>query len=313
MKTRLQDAWELGLKNAAWMVPVIGAVLVFLLYSWDILKEGFVGALVGLTLAIGPLAMALPNALSQTKSPKTKYLIYALGVAWLVGLGFPIYHSLFPPKPVAERTLEKGKPAVADVGRSRRLELVARGGFPGEGAGSGGYKLVVESGGVSESLSGTFERTWQNVRIGRRGGTARQLTQHLVKVHELDHDLGPQVTLKLDELDDSLQKQVHVALRPAGLPMWIFFAMAGLVMVAAMLGDLWFEANKSHTYLFIAAVFAAVFAYSYPTSITENLVRGAIGAGIVAILWAGIGGFFVIWMARTILLGKKRDLKKKRA
>ncbi|HEY3353887.1 MAG TPA: hypothetical protein VGQ83_11610 [Polyangia bacterium] len=308
LKTRIQDMWDLGLKNSAWVIPVIGAVVVFLLYTWDILKEGFVGALVALTLALGPLALAIPNAVSQTKSPKAKYLIYALGVVWLIGLGFPVYHSLFPPKAVAERTLEKGKPAIVDVGRSRRLELVARGGFPGEAAGSGSYKISVASGSVNESVSGTFERTWQNVRVGRRGGTARQLSLHLVNLHELPMSVGPQVTLKIEELDDSLQKQVIVGLRPAGLPTWLFFALAGVVILAAMVGDLWFEARKekAHTYLFIAAVFGAVFAGLYPSNVSQNLVRGAIGAGIQAILAAGIGGFFVIWLARTILLGKRR-------
>src|SRR5512137_1695167 len=80
MKSRMQDMWDLGLKNAAFVLPIVGAVVIFLLYSWDILKEGFVGALVALTMTLGPLAMAIPNATSQTKSTKTKYLVYALGV-----------------------------------------------------------------------------------------------------------------------------------------------------------------------------------------------------------------------------------------
>jgi hypothetical protein len=312
LKTRFADAWELGLKNAAWVVPLIAAVLIFLLYSWDVLKESFVGALVALALALGPLALAIPNAVQQAKTRTVKYVVYLLGAAWLFGLGFPVYHSLFPPKAVVERALEKGKPAAVDVGRRRHLELVARGGFPGEAAGSGNYRLAVETGGVSETVAGTFQRTWQNVRVGRRGGTARQLQLHLTNLHDLRSSVGPQVTLRLDEIDDTLQKQVHVALRPAGLPMWVFFFFCGLVIVAAMGFDLWFEANKGHSYLFIAAVFAGVFGYSYPGSVTESLVRGAVGAGIVAILWAGIGGFFVIWLARTILLGKRRGPAKKK-
>ena len=34
LKTRLQDAWDLGLKNAAWVVPIVGALLIYLLYTW---------------------------------------------------------------------------------------------------------------------------------------------------------------------------------------------------------------------------------------------------------------------------------------
>jgi hypothetical protein len=312
MKSRLQDMWDLGLKNAAFVLPIAGAVLIFLLYSWDVLKEGFVGALVALTMTLGPLAVAIPNATSQTKSAKTKYLIWALGAVWLVGLGFPVYHALFPPKAVVERTLEKGKPASVEVGRARRLELVARGGFPGDAAGSGSYKLLVEAGSLSESVTGTFQRTWQNVRVGRRGGTARQLQVHLTNLHALDGVFGPQVKLTLEDLDESLSKQVHVALRPAGLPSWLFFVFCGLVLAAALATDLWFERQKGHTYLFIAAVFAAVFTYSFPTAIGEKMVRGTIGAGIIAILWAGIGGFVVVWLLRMTLFGKKRATGKGR-
>jgi hypothetical protein len=312
MKSRLQDMWDLGLKNAAFVLPIAGAVAIFLLYSWDILKEGFVGALVALTMTLGPLAMAIPNATSQTTSKKTKYLIYALGVVWLGGLGFPVYHALFPPKAVVERALEKGKPVSVDVGRSRRLELVARGGFPGDAAGSGNYKLVVETGGVTEPVTGTFQRTWQNVRVGRRGGMARQLTMHLTNLHPLSQSFGPQVKVTLEDLDESLTKQVQVALRPAGLPGWLFFVFCGLVLAAALAGDLWFEREKGHTYLFTAAVFAAVFAYSFPGAIGEKMVRGTIGAGIIAILWAGIGGFVIVWLLRMTLFGKKRAAAKGR-
>jgi hypothetical protein len=312
MKSRFQDMWDLGLKNAAFVLPIAGAVAIFLLYSWDVLKEGFVGALVALTMTLGPLAMAIPNATSQTKSKKTKYLIYALGAVWLVGLGFPVYHALFPPKAVVERTLEKGKPVTVDVGRARRLELVARGGFPGDAAGSGNYKLVVETGSVSEPVTGTFQRTWQNVRVGRRGGMARQLTMHLSNLHPLGQSFGPQVTIKLEDLDESLNKQVQVALRPAGLPSWLFFVFCGLVLLAALAADLWFEREKGHTYLFTAAVFAAVFAYSFPGAIGEKMVRGTIGSGIIAILWAGIGGFVVVWLLRMTLFGKKRASAKKK-
>ncbi len=49
-----------------------------------------------------------------------------------------------------------------------------------------------------------------------------------------------------------------------------------------------------------------MFAYSFPDVIGDKMVRGTIGAGIIAILWAGLGGFFVIWLLRTILFGKKR-------
>jgi hypothetical protein len=312
MKSRFQDMWDLGLKNAAFVLPIVGAVVIFLLYSWDILKEGFVGALVALTMTLGPLAMAIPNATSQTKSAKTKYLVYALGVAWLFGLGFPVYHALFPPKAVVERTLEKGKPITVDVGRARTLELVARGGFPGDAAGSGNYKLAIESGSISDSVTGTFQRTWQNVRVGRRGGTARQLQMHLTNLHPLAQKLGPQVTLKLEDLDESLNKQVMVSLRPAGLPNWLFFVFCGLVLAGALAMDLWYEREKGHTYLFIAAVFAAVFAYSFPSAIGDKMVRGTIGAGIGAILAAAIGGFLIVWMLRLTLFGKKRAAAKKK-
>ncbi len=312
MASRLQDLWDLGLKNAAFVLPIVGAVVIFLLYSWDILKEGFVGALVALTMTLGPLAMAIPNATQQTKSKKTKYLVYALGAVWLFGLGFPVYHALFPPKAIVERTLEKGKPVTVDVGRPRRLEIVARGGFPGDAAGTGNYKLIVESGSVNETVTGTFQRTWQNVRVGRRGGMARQLQMHLTNLHPFKHTVGPQVTLKLDELEESLNKQVLVALRPSGLPMWLFFVFCGLVLAGAMAVDLWFEREKGHTYLFIAAVFAAVFAYSFPDAIGEKMVRGTIGAGIVAILWAGIGGFVIVWLLRMTFFGKKRATAKKK-
>jgi hypothetical protein len=312
MQSRLQDMWDLGLKNAAFILPIVGAVVIFLLYSWDILKEGFVGALVALTMTLGPLAMAIPNATSQTKSKQTKYLVFALGAVWLFGLGFPVYHALFPPKTVVERTLEKGKPVTVDVARSRRMELVARGAFPGDAAGSGNYKLVVESGSVSDSVSGTFQRTWQNVRVGRRGGMARQLQVHLSNLHQLEHTLGPQVTLKLEDIDESLNKQVIVALRPAGLPMWLFWVFCGLVLAAALAADLWFEREKGHTYLFIAAVFAAVFAYSFPGVIGDKMVRGTIGAAIIAILWAGIGGFVILWLLRMTFFGKKRATVKKK-
>jgi TM2 domain-containing membrane protein YozV len=310
MQSRLQDMWDLGLKNAAFILPIVGAVVIFLLYSWDVLKEGFVGALVALTMTLGPLAMAIPNATSQTKSKQLKYLVFALGAVWLFGLGFPVYHALFPPKAVVERTLEKGKPVTVDVGRARRLELVARGGFPGDAAGSGNYKLVVETGSVSESVPGTFNRTWQNVRVGRRGGMARQLTQHLTNLHPLGQAFGPQVTLKLEDLDESLNKQVLVALRPAGLPTWLFFVFVGLVLLGALAMDLYFEREKAHTYLFVAAVFAAVFAYSFPGVIGDKMVRGTIGAGIIAILWAGIGGFVIVWLLRLTFFGKKRAAKK---
>jgi hypothetical protein len=312
MTSRLQDMWDLGLKNAAFVLPIVGAVVIFLLYSWDILKEGFVGALVALTMTLGPLAMAIPNATSQTKTKKIKYVVYALGAAWLFGLGFPVYHALFPPKAVLERTLEKAKPVTVDVGRARRLELVARGGFPGDAAGTGNYKLVVESGSVSEPVTGTFNRTWQNVRVGRRGGMARQLTMHLTNLHPLGQTFGPQVTLKLEDLDESLNKQVTVALRPAGLPSWLFFVFCGLVLAGALAMDLWFEREKAHTYLFTAAVFAAVFAYSFPGVVGDKMVRGSIGAGIIAILWAGIGGFVVVWLLRMTFFGKKRVAAKKK-
>ncbi len=312
MASRLQDLWDLGLKNAAFILPIAGAVVIFLLYSWDILKEGFVGALVALTLTLGPLAMAIPNATSQTKSRKTKYLVYALGAVWLFGLGFPVYHALFPPKAVVERTLEKGKPVTVDVGRARRLEIVARGNFPGDAAGTGNYKLVIETGGVSESIPGQFNRTWQNVRVGRRGGMARQLQMHLTNLHPFKHTIGPQVTIKLEELDESLNKQVLIALRPAGLPTWLFFVFCGLVLAGALAVDLWFEREKGHTYLFIAAVFSAVFAYSFPDAIGEKMVRGTIGSGIVAILWAGIGGFVIVWLLRMTFVGKKRATAKKK-
>ena len=112
--------------------------------------------------------------------------------------------------------------------------------------------------------------------------------------------------LKLEDLDESLNKQVSVALRPAGMPNWLFYVFCGLVLLAAVIGDLWFEKDKGHTYLFIAAVFAAVFAYSFPGAFGEKMVRGTIGAGIIAILWAGIGGFVVVWLLRMTLFGKKR-------
>jgi hypothetical protein len=312
MKSRLQDLWDLGFKNAAVILPVAGAVIIFLLYSWDVLKEGFVGALVALTFTLGPLAMAFPNATAQAKSPKVKYALYALGLAWLVGLGFPVYHALFPPKAVVERTLEKGKSVTVDVGRSRRLELVARGNVRGEAAGSGNYKLVVESGGNSEAVVGTFQRTWQNVRVGRRGGMARQLQLHLTNLHPLAVAVGPQVTLKLEDLDEGLATQIHVGLRPAGMPLWLFFVFVGIVLAGALGFDLYFERSKGHTYLFIAAVFAAVFAYTFPDAITGKMVRGTIGAGIEAILWAGIGGFLLVWLLRMVLFGKKRATAKGR-
>jgi len=150
------------------------------------------------------------------------------------------------------------------------------------------------------------------VRVGRRGGTARQLSMHLSNLHPLTHAFGPQVTLKLEDLDENLNKQVQVALRPAGLPSWLFFVLCGLVLAAALAADLWFEREKGHTYLFIAAVFAAVFAYSFPGAIGEKMVRGTVGAGIIAILWAGIGGFVVVWLFRMTLFGKKRATAKKK-
>lgn len=307
LSSRLKDMWDLGLKHAATIIPIVAVVLIFLLYSWDILKEGFVGTLVALAFTLGPLAMAIPNATSQAQAKGLKIAVYALGLVWLVGFGFPVYHVLFPPKAVAERTLEKGKPVTVDVGGSRRLEVVARGGFPAEMVGSAKYKLVVESGAVKEKVEGTFERTWQHVRVGRRGGMARQLVKHLTNVHQIPKPIGPQVTLHLEDVDTTLVKAVQVALRPAGLPPWLFIALCCVVLAWALFMDLFFEHLKKHTYLFIAAVFGAVFAYNLPDSIGDQMVRGTIGAGIIAILWAGIGGFLLIWLLRLMFFSKKRQ------
>jgi hypothetical protein len=143
------------------------------------------------------------------------------------------------------------------------------------------------------------------VRVGRRGsGTA--VTEHNEEKHYLGTTRGP-VTVKLEQKDDEIDKEVTVELRPALVPPIVVMVLSGVVFLFALALDRVLD-PKGRTSLGVSAAVSLVYAlyFGFDQARPNRLTSPAIGSFLIAVLAGGIGGWLIAWVVKKMTPEKKR-------
>jgi hypothetical protein len=305
-----EEAWTGWLRPLGLLLLCLAA---YLLYKFDMLNERFAG--LGLVVLIlgGSLTAATQPAWQMLQGKKSiERALFGLMVgAWALGAGYPSLRAVWPQPPLA--TIQLHAPNlltnVADTKSTGPYEVTVAGHFRQQGAADAeaSYNLTFTADGVNEDVSGTLSRSQMHLRTSRRGGTVTTVAERTEKTHRLAQIKGGRVTVSTPSLDDALSDEgLFVYIRQGGLDPIIPLALAALAVLLALFFDGRLADPKAkRTYLTTAAGLALVFSIVLPRDATpSSLVRPAVGAGVLALLIGGLGGWLLSSFVRLAVAPK---------
>jgi hypothetical protein len=298
-----EDAWAGWLKHVS---LILLAALLFVLYQLDLLNERALGLIIGLGVPIGALVIAATPAREHIKTPGQRFALYAICALWAGCAVYPILYGLFPGEPYAKGEL-------ADEGS--QVTLQAPGGgkavyVSGKLRGGGGdvnatFKIAGNWEGGSHTVEGSLSRVIVTGRVGRRGVTHGSAEFNERRLY-LGRTTGP-VTLRMEQKDEAIDKNVSVELLRAPVPPMIIMILSIVVFGAALGLDRVLD-PKGRTSLGVAAAISLTFSiyYGFEQVSRHNLVKPAIGSIFFAIIVGGIGGWIVAWVVKKMTPEKKK-------
>lgn len=299
----MDQHWESWLSQvlliAVLAIGVIG-------YKLDYLREG----MVGLLLAGGLIAVAIYGTagpaydLITNKRGRTCFALLTL--VWAAAVGYPALRKAVPRKVLAETVLtEQNKSVKLPIGENVTgpFDITVSGSIKPE-AGSErkiDYTLLVTGdNNANTELLGQFEVRVNQMRTRR--GSSHWTQQHNQVEHRLPRNLrGHELQLATEQVDDSLQSGLHVAVHPQSLnPLW--FLIAGILVVLCMI---YVEAKigdaKTKTHLIMASATTLIFSWHFSENATASrLVAPALDSLFLALLTGGIGGTIVGAVVRRV-------------
>jgi hypothetical protein len=296
-----EDAWAGWLKHVS---LILLAGLLFILYQTNALNERLLGILMALAVSLGALALAGVPARGHVKSSAQRSALYVLLGVWALVATYPIIYGVFPGRVLASGKLgDEGSQVTLDApDGGKTVHLMGH--IKGGGDVIASYRIAGSWQGGGRTVDGELSRSIARVRVGRRG-SGTSVTEHNEQKHYLGRTHG-QVTLKLENKDESLDKELMVELRSAPVPPIVIFALAGLVFVVALGMDRVLD-PKGRTSLGVAAAVSLVFAlyFGFDQAHPNRVVTPAIGSFFVAIVGGGIGGWVIAWVVKKMTPEKK--------
>jgi hypothetical protein len=276
----------------SWVVPTLSltaGALFWLLSAIDVWPESI--AVVGVAGSL--LVLALFAALRQhlfAEDARRRYAAIGFGLAWGVLLFVAFYVDNFPGAPTVGGVLRPGGEAISVPAGTHAMVVDGR--FvatQGQGNRLGHYRLeIVPRDGAPSALDGDFEDSFARQRLGRRGTTLVEI-QHTSQRHFIT--LPTASTVRLGEVDPSLEPEVRIAVYPA-MNRWLFPVLGVAGMIMALVFEKWFDGDGSVTMAACVTFFVVDqylrWASPHPqlrSLIGAVLVGGFIGAPLAAVVW----------------------------
>jgi hypothetical protein len=297
-----EDAWGSWLKHVA---LILFAGLLFLIYKIDLFNERVLGLMLSLGVAFGALVMAAVPAREHIRTGGQRAAFYLLCAVWAVCAAYPIIYGIFPGRALASGMLgDEGSTVTLDVPDGGKAVHVV-GKLRGGGEAIASYKITGSWQGGSGGVEGQLSRAIAHVRVGRRG-SGSQVTEHNEDKQYLGRTHG-QVTLKLEQKDENLEKELAVELRPAPLPPLLVMLVSGLLFVFALALDRVLD-PKGRTSLGVSAAVSLLFAsyFGFFQAHPRRVVQPAIGSFFVAIIAGGVGGWLIAAIVKKLTPEKKK-------
>jgi hypothetical protein len=190
------------------------------------------------------------------------------------------------------------QPSAADVEASYSLKVVGQG---------------------EANVTGEIKRSTHRYRTGRRGGTSTSLEERTEAIHRVEGVRGSELTISTEGIDEQLDGNLEVSIRPAGPRPEIFWGLGalailfGLILDARLSNEIREEDRKvrgpkrEQSYLTVVTAMLLVFSINFPMEATPHaLVRAAVGAFVLALLVGGAGGWLIASFIRLATRPKRQ-------
>lgn len=286
-----------------WLIPAACAVVIVVAAAigttgvvdaeWPLAVAIFAGLVILAFVALRPL-------LDDDATGQLRTVGLGLGVAWLAALYFPFHARLFPGTPLVaptSLTATEGVPLRIPAEGRRSVDLLLEGQLAHAATGAAipvTYSLTIE-GAEPETLTGRFDETLRNQRLGRRGSTVvHQL--HVAAMHRIQNAGGHELVVKSVSLEPATAPAVVVSAFADPLPPnWLLAIAAVAVLAVAVVFDARGTGGSTDgalTVATLATLGTAVILWTtdvvhptFSTLIGSVIFGGAIGFGVGAFAW----------------------------
>src|SRR5262249_31877341 len=249
-----EDAWAGWLKHVS---LILFAALLSALYQLDLFTERMLGLIMALGVSLGAMVMAASPARAHAQTRTLTAVLYLLCAVWALDAIYPIVYGIFPGKAYASGKLTDEGSEVTLSAPSGGKAVYTTAKLRGGGDVNAPFVISGRWDGGAGQVKGELTRNIVRVRVGRRG-SGSATTEFNEQTHYLGRTRGA-VTLKLEQKDENIDKEVTIELRPAPLPPLIIYVTAGLVFVFALALDRMLD-RKGRTSLGISAAVSLLFA-----------------------------------------------------
>jgi hypothetical protein len=290
----------------SWVIPtvaIVGAIVVYVLYSVEIVEESFAVTTVGALALVVTLFYGLRSFTDESPVGQLGAALAAFSVLWGVTTFYPFYRAVNPGTPLFSTDLKHNGPAVTLPlhGKPNRYNMIVQGHFlPAEGQANrtATYRIAVGHGESTEHvLEGTFSQEWGSQRIGagRRSSLVPVMRQTTQVLAPLDDPDGSDLSAKLTDLSPGVRDSVSVRIYTESIPKPVLIALGALAIAAAVLIDAWRPKGASEglmatltvATLLSVVVFraSAVATPGFPQLVVAALVGTFVGALAGSLLW----------------------------
>lgn len=228
-----------------------------------------------------------------SEEPVARRFSVIFAVFWLLVLMANVYWRIFPGSPLSTGVLRSGSAALSIPPRSG-FRLIVDGRFKpstAQGTRAGQYRLELATGdGEKRFIEGKFQDSWARQRLGRRGSTLVEI-QHTSVMHRIRLRTATSATLKIAEVDPSLEPDLAISVVPDSHP-WVFPVVGafGILVTLAMEKRLKGDGGAVMMASVTCLVVDAFLRWAAPHPgirdlVGAILVGGILGAPLAAILW----------------------------
>lgn len=286
-------------------ILITGAVLLIVaLVLAKQLTEETQALIVGIGALVGAVYYtALPVA-EASKSRRVAAGVYAFAFIWIAAAGYPFWKLVSPGDPIKQVSLTVGGEA-QPLGNLEEGHYLVLAQVPRANLASGArYRMVVTTGGRNERLGGEFKRTTSARQ--RVGGTSTSQSVRTADYHEVKLASG-EATIRLDSIQGSLSGGINVHVFPNAAPRNLWLGVQILLLAVAAMLDALFAERKRRSTLTVGACFTLLFIEFARKSIGPGqLFLPLIGAAIISLILAVVGGYLLNWLARAAARAVRR-------